>query len=243
MKRVKDMVEIDRKLWISDREWYNHRASLNARMLAWRVEEPAEKLQSETAAALLRMDPTSKLLTDSENTEMQRCYQIAIYFVTYLHGINFNTSAPRVRSSLATLRGKLSQMNLYFISTVCKCTLFNILLAGAMASRGHWERGWFIKHIATQYPRVCYMDDVYAMLVEFIDPFGVVFSVLEEIWEDVLKFRSAMSMQAGHMDLYRGSIVRPVEQNRPITYSPDLSKPTDIVEGKELTVEIGEEFY
>lgn len=39
------------------------------------------------------------------------------------------------------------------------------------------------------------MGDVYAMLVEFIDPFGIVFSVLEEVWEDVLKFRSALSIR------------------------------------------------
>ena len=243
-KRLEQVIEIDRKLWTSDREWYNHRASLSARMLAWRVEEPAEKLQPETAAALLRMDPSSKLLNALETTEMQRCYQIAIYFVMYLHAINFNTAAPRVRSSIVTLQEKLSKMDLNLISSVCKCTLFNIFLAGAMATRGHWERGWFIRHLAIRFPDVQYMDDVYSMLVEFIDPFGIVFSVLEEIWEDVLKFRSALSIQSqtGHMDLYRGDIVRPVEQNRPITYSPDLSKPTDIVEKKEVTIEIGEEF-
>lgn len=161
---------------------------------------------------------------------MQRCYQIALYFSISLNHISFNTAAPEIRTNLTILRSKLFNMDLVLMSQLCHCTLFNILLHGAMAGRGHWERGWFIKLLATLYEDARYVDDVYNLLVEFIDPFGIVFSVIEEIWEDVLKFRASQSTLVGKMDLYQGAVVRPVEQNRPITYSPNLTTPTEIID-------------
>jgi hypothetical protein len=233
--RIKQVVEIDRRLWTSDQAWFGHQASLAGRLLAWRSEAPGELLQKESAASLARLDPGSSVLDHEVMVEMQRCYQIAIYFSVYLNHINFNPSNLEVRSSLTSLLSKLRKMDLVVVSKVCHCALFNILLHGAIASRGRRERSWFVRHMATLYEEAHYMDDVYNMLVQFIDPFGLVFSVIEEIWEDVLQFRASTSTQTQtrKMQLYQRDVVRPIEHDRPVTYSPDLTNPTEIVEASD----------
>ncbi|KIW15316.1 hypothetical protein PV08_05361 [Exophiala spinifera] len=197
-------IEIGRAAWSSEREWQNHRAIVSARLLAWRVEEPGDKLQSETGSTILRLDLSSKLLASRESTEIQRCFQMAVFLIMYLHNIDFNTKAPRVRSSLTMLRKKLAEIGLCHIRKTCTYTLFIVLLAGAMTTRGCPERSWFIERLAALYLEVRCMDDVHKMLVEFIDPLSLIISVLREVWEEVVDFRSVTLVQSREMDLIMG---------------------------------------
>ena len=90
-------------------------------------------------------------LGQSQFTELQYCYQIALYLTTYLNAISFNTDCVDVRATLHVLHLKLSHMDLKSVSKLCRRTLFNILLYVAMASRSHLERAWFLQLLPDVY--------------------------------------------------------------------------------------------
>ena len=74
------------------------------------------------------------------------------------------------------------------------------------------------------------MDDVFATVERCVDPFNICWNVIEEVWEEVLEWRMPWR-RARKADLYRSDVVRPVEQNRPISYEPDLKAERSVVEG------------
>jgi hypothetical protein len=228
--RSREVVEIDRRFWKSEKEWYSHRAALAGRMLAWRAESPSALLQPESAAALARMDPNSTYISESESLEMQRCYQIAIFFWMYLNGISFNTSALIIRSNLLEMQYRLSNMDLASMSVICYTTLFNVLLAGTNAARGHPERRWFVARIVQYYPGVQDLDTAYHLLAEFYDSLSINFRVVEDIWDDIENARSAALLDWKHASSYGRQIVRPIKHFRPTSYTPDLSKPIRVLE-------------
>jgi hypothetical protein len=228
--RFREVVELDRKLWTCDREWYSHRAHLAGRILAWRAESPSAILLPDSAAALARMDPQSSVLCDLENLEMQRCYQIALFFWMHLNAISFNTSALIIRSNLLELQYRLSNMDMKVMSAICRTTLFNILLAGTNAARGHPERQWFVKQIVTHYSDVRNLDSLYQLLAAFFDPLCVRFSFIEETWSDIVKARMSSRSRCNNIDLYDTRMVTPVKHYRPTGYSPSLTRPTAILE-------------
>jgi hypothetical protein len=227
----KEVVEIDRKFWRSDREWYSHRAGLAGRTLAWRAESPSSSLLPESAAAIARMDPNSKLLGKPEHLEIQRCYQIALFFWKYLNCISFNTSALIIRSNLLELQYRLSNMDLPVTSTACYTTLFNILVAGSEASRCKPERTWFVRQIVWLYPDVKQLNTMWQMLAEFFDPLAVDFRYVEEVWEDVVAARAGPGRVA---NTQVKEMVKPIEHFRPTSYAPDLSKPLPVFEVREV---------
>ena len=230
--RTEEVVEIDRKFWRSDREWYSHRACLASRILAWRAESPSSSLLPETAAAIARMDPDSNiLLEEPEHLEIQRCYQIAIFFWMYLNCISFNTSALIIRSNLLELQYRLSNMDLLTMSTVCYTTLFNILLAGANGARSKPERVWFIKQIIWLYPDIQHLDTVWQLLAEFYDPLSLNFKFIEEVWDDIVAVRAATTSSTTNKDK---QLVKPIKHFRPTSYAPDLSKPLPVFELQDL---------
>jgi hypothetical protein len=224
----KEVVEIDRKFWRSDREWYSHRAALAGRMLAWRAESPSSSLLPESAAAIARMDPDSTLLGEVEHLEMQRCYQIALFFWGYLNCISFNTSALIVRSNLLELQYRLSNMDLPTMSTICYTTFFNILLAGSQAARSKPERTWFIRQIVWLYPDIQYLDTVWQLLAEFFDPLSLNFRFVEEVWEDIVAARGGDTAKSA--DNEDKQVVKPIKHFRPTSYAPDLTKPLPVFE-------------
>ncbi|KIW92880.1 uncharacterized protein Z519_06729 [Cladophialophora bantiana CBS 173.52] len=226
--RRKEVVEIDRKFWRSDREWYSHRAHLAGRMLAWRPESPSSSLMPESATAISRMDPEScRFLGEPEHVEMQRCYQIALFFWMYLNCISFNTSALIVRSNLLELQYRLSNMDLPTMSSTCHTTLFNVLLAGTMASRNQPERRWFVQQIVWLYPDIQHLDTVWQLLAEFFDPLSINFNFIQEMWEDIVAARRTTTKSTSCPDK---QLVKPIKHFRPTSYSPDLTKPLPVIE-------------
>ncbi|KIX99305.1 uncharacterized protein Z520_04881 [Fonsecaea multimorphosa CBS 102226] len=224
----KEMIEIDRKFWKSDREWYSHRAHLAGRMLAWRPESPSSSILPESATAIARMDPDSRrFLGESEHLEMQRCYQIALFFWMYLNCISFNTSALIVRSNLLELQYRLSNMDLPTMSSICHTTLFNILLAGMVASRNQPERWWFVEQIVWLYPTIQHLDTVWQLLAEFFDSLSINFRFIQEIWEDIAAARRTLVKSTSPTD---GQLVNPIMHFRPTSYSPDLTRPLPVLE-------------
>ena len=172
-----------------ERDWHNREAMLVGRLLVWNPMPPSADVRDDTLPAILRMDPICEPLDEVLIVELCRCYQIALYLTVYLNGVNFNSSAPNVRANLLELYGRLSSIDLVPIVSQWNCTFFNILLVGAMASRGFAERVWFVRLLAHWYTEVLYLDDIWKLLAQFVDPFLIVTTLLEEIWYDVLLVR------------------------------------------------------
>ena len=225
---AKEVIEIDRKFWRSDREWYSHRAGLAGRTLAWRAESPSSSLLPESAAAIARMDPNSESLGEPEHLEIQRCYQIALFFCKYLNCISFNTSALIIRSNLLELQYRLSSMDLITMRSTCYTTLFNVLLAGSKAARCKVERPWFIRQLVWLYPDVKHLDTVWQLFAEFFDPLAVNFRFIEEVWEDIVVARGGFFRSTGQDTLRQ--FVKPIMHFRPTSYAPDLSKPLPVLQ-------------
>ncbi|KEF62263.1 uncharacterized protein A1O9_00235 [Exophiala aquamarina CBS 119918] len=228
--RVREVVKLDRKLWTSDREWYTFCAATEARTLTWRADSPSGQLIPVTAPAITRMDQSSQYLPDNDLLEIQRCYQIALFLSIYLNNISFNTAATRVRSNVLEMKSRLSQMDISVTTCLCQCTMFNLLMIGAMATRGFLERDWFIRNIATHYIDVVRIDHVYRLLAEFIDPLHIVYNAVEDTWEEVIKFRSSFSVGPQPWDIPSPDDIYEIENLRPMNYSPDLSKPIELIE-------------
>ncbi|OAP57752.1 hypothetical protein AYL99_08490 [Fonsecaea erecta] len=223
-----EVIEVDRKFWRSDREWYSHRAHLAGRLLAWRPESPSASLLPESASAIARMDRGSaRFLGEPEHLEMQRCYQIALFFWMYLNCISFNTAALIVRSNLLELQYRLSNMDLLTMSSIYHTTLFNIFLAGTTASQNQPERSWFVQHIVWLYPDVQHLDTVWQLLAEFFDPLAINFRFIQETWEDVVAARGT-GPRSGCTTGWQ--LVKPIKHFRPTSYSPDLTRPLPVVE-------------
>lgn len=229
---VKEVVEVDRSYWRSDREWYSHRAALAGRMLTWRPESPSSTLLPESAAAIARMDPESvRFLSEREHREMQRCYQMALFFWMYLNCISFNTASLIIRSNLLELQYRLSNMDLPTMSRVCHTTLFNVLLSGMTAARCKPERQWFTEQIVSLYPNIQHLDTVWQLLAEFYDPLSVNFMLIEEVWEDIAAARATTKSSTR---IQGKESVNPIKHFRPTSYSPDLTKPLPVFELQDL---------
>ena len=161
-------MDIDRKHWPENGEWERVQSHFEGRMLLWN--DCSKKIQPETSAAVARLG--------GEGLEV--CYQIALYLITYLNGISFNTGIVRLHlwDLYARLQGKLVKSTM----------LFNILLIGALASRGFVERVWFVEKLAEFDIR--YMDEVWDLLSNFTDTWGMRISLIKDIWEEVLEKRA-----------------------------------------------------
>lgn len=228
--RVREVVKLDRKLWTCDREWHTFCAAIWARTLTWRADSPSGQLIPVTAPAIARMDASSQYLENNDLLEIQRCYQIALFLSIYLNNISFNTAASRVRSNVLEMKSRLSALDLHTMACLCRCTLFNLLMVGAMATRAFIERHWYIQCIATHFADVIRIDHVYRLLAEFIDPLHIVYNAVEDAWDDVIKFRSAFPEDPEAWDFPTPDEVYEIENLRPMNYSPDLSKPIDLIE-------------
>jgi hypothetical protein len=240
--RVREVVKLDRRLWTVDREWYTFCAAIWARTLTWRADSPSGQLIPVTAPAISRMDASSQYLENNDLLEIQRCYQIALFLSIYLNNISFNTAATRVRSNVLEMKSRLSALDLYAMACLCRCTLFNLLMVGAMATRTFIERGWFIRSIATHYTDVIRIDHVYRLLAEFIDPLHIVYNAVEDAWDDVIKFRSAFPVDTQAWDVPTPDEVYEIENLRPMNYSPDLSKPVDLIEVDDPELDLKQDF-
>jgi hypothetical protein len=228
-----ELVEIDRKFWKSDQEWYSHRAGLAGRLLCWRAEMPSELILPETPSQIARMDTGSTMMLDrAASLDLQRCYQIALFFWQYLSCISFNTAAPTIRTNLLELQYRLSTMDLHTIKAVNPTTLFGILVAGAHASHSRIERPWFIEQIVQLYPDVQSLDTVWHMHAKFFDPLSSNFKFIEEIWQEVVLARLADCKSA--FQVVSEQFVRPIQHSRPTSYTPDMSRPMPVVELREI---------
>lgn len=188
------------------------------------------------------MDASSQYLPDHDLLEIQRCYQIALFLSFYLNNISFNTAATRVRSNALELKSRLSALDISIAACLCHCTMFNLLMGGAMATRGFRERDWFIRSIATQYTDVVRIDHVYRLLAEFIDPLHIVYNAVEDTWEDVVRFRSTFSVGPQAWDDLGADDLYEIENLRPMNYSPDLSKPIDLIEVEDPDLDLRQGF-
>jgi len=188
------------------------------------------------------MDSSSQYLPDNDLLEIQRCYQIALFLSIYLNNISFNTAATRVRSNVLEMKSKLSRMDLSVLTCLCHTTMFNLLMVGAMATRGFLERDWFICNVATHYTDVVRMDHVYRLLAEFIDPLHIVYNAVEDTWEDVTKFRTTFAVGPQPWDVPSPDDVYEIENLRPMNYSPDLSKPIELIEVEDSGLDLEQGF-
>jgi hypothetical protein len=241
VKQLSHVVELDRSLWPSDKVWHAHRGMMAGRVLAWRDGEPQEPLLERTASALIRMDPNIEALGTEAFVEMQRCAQVAQFLHVQLNGINFNTSLPRVRRSVEVLIEKLGHLDLHSAAAICPHTLFNVLLAGAIASRGRIERYWYVGVLSELFPNIIFMDDVMESVAWFIDVFTLITKVLEETWTEVLNMR-AQSSPDGRCILWRKDLPYKRDALRPFSRSPNLARPRPVFETWKEATEVEAEF-
>ena len=235
------VVELERTLWKSDSVWHAHRGMMDGRVLTWRDKEPSEALLERTEDAIVRLDPNAKALGSTNFTELMLCSQIALFFDIYLHSINCNTSMPRIRWNAQILMEKLESIDLDLATTLSPLTLFNILLSGAVACRGSARRPWFIKRTALLFPDVRFMDDIMTRLTAFIDPYTLMRSLLEEVLTEILDSRLGVTA-ASPRCLWRKDLPWKRVWERPMTKSPNLSKPRLRIQGKDEPVEVEPEF-
>ena len=228
---TRQFVRMDKGPDWRERDWHNREAMLTGRLLAWGAAPPSADVKDDTLPAMFRMDPDCEPFGEVQTIELCRCYQIALYLVFYLNGVQFNPSAPNVRSNLLELHKRLSGVDLVQIVSQWNRTLFNILLVGAMASRGFSERQWFIHLLADWYTELLYVDDIWELLAQFVDPFLIVTSMLEEIWYDVLLARFPKQAK-GPLKLYREATIRleDSDQGRPVNRSPNINAPPRVID-------------
>ena len=226
----RQFVKLERGPDWQERDWFSREAMLTGRLLVWNATPPGADVRDDSLPALLRMDPSSNSSDEVEVTELCRCYQIALYLTTYLNGINFDPTSPDVRSNLLELHQRLLQMELVSVVSHWNCTLFNLLLVGAMASRGFSERDWFVRLLADWYREVRYVDDVWKLVAQFVDPFLIVTSMLEEIWHEVLGKRFP-KQDRRLLKVYKKDVVilSGSDQGRPFTRSPNLNAPQRVI--------------
>ncbi len=234
--RFKMMVEIDRKCWQSDRDWHRHHMSLGGRLFTLRADRPWEHLQKDSADAIARIDPQSTLLTEGQFIEIQYCHQIALYLSHYLNAICYDTGTSEIRTALQLLHSKLSYMNLESTRQYCNSTLFHVLLQGAMASRGHVERAWFVRMLSDFYPDVQSKDNIFDRLDEGFNTSVMVLSTVEEVWDDVLRLR-ATTLQSQYdsnetsSDDWKDAVLEALLQMQvPVFQEPDLTSPVETIE-------------
>ncbi len=101
-----------------------------------------------------------------------------------------------------------------------------------------------MRKIIELYPDVQLLDTVYQLLADFFDPLALNFNVLQDIWDDVVRVRGSFghgsATNSQENSLPSNKVVRPVKHYRPTTYTPDLKKPTvvlEIAEGEEDSLE------
>jgi hypothetical protein len=228
---INHLVEIDKTNW-GEKIYWNHQASLNGRILTWRAganeegRRPGDWIQKECDVSVDRMDPGSREKLGEAYSDVVKCYQSALYFIHYLNAVSYSTSSDGVRSQVQDVKQKLEKYDPSWLRQAAPVTLFSVLMAGAMGSRGKLERPWFIEKLA-EFEQMQYMDDVLDNMEKCFDPFGICWTVLEEIWEEVLDWRLKRWSWcrvgiSRKIDLYKQNVVRPVEQDRPISYEPDL---------------------
>jgi hypothetical protein len=224
-KQLAYVVELDRTLWKSDKVWHAHRGMMAGRVLTWREGEPADSLLARTESALLRIDPNIESLGQDALKEMQRCSQIALFFHVQLNSISFNPSMLRIRRNLEALNRKLRAIDLQHAASVCPITLFNILVAAAVASRGYVERVQYVRTMSRLFPKKLFMDDVMEDVSYFIDPYTLIIRLIEEVWAEVLDTRSGANEKCRSHVLWRKDLPWHKDKGRPLTRSPNLSKP------------------
>lgn len=234
--RLRMMVEMDRKYWQSDRDWYRHQASMAGRLLTLRADRPWEHLQTNSVDTITRIDPQSKLLTEAQLTEMQYCHQIALYLSHYLNAISYNTDVSEICEAVQLLQSKLSHVTLKSARRFCNSTLLHLLLCGAMASRGHPQRAWFVRLLSNVYPEVQSMRSFLDRLDEATDTSAMVLQTVEEIWDDVLRLR-VKTLQSrppyredSHGDQEGAFQMGTVHTQAPVFETSDLKNSVEVVE-------------
>ena len=107
----------------------------------------------------------------------------------------------------------------------------NILLVGAMASRGFSERHWFVHLLADWYTELLHVRRYLGLLAQFVDPFLIGTSMLEEIWYDVLLARFPKQAK-GPLKLYGEAAIRleDSDQGRPLNRSPNIDAPPRVID-------------
>lgn len=241
-QQLAHVVELDPALWPSDQVWHAHRGMMAGRVLSWRESEPADSILERTEAALLRNDPNIGALGPRGFLEMQRCSQIALFFGISLHGINFNTSAPRIRRNVEVLTAKLANIDLQLAASVGTVTLFNVMLAGAIACRGYARRTWYVRVISRLFPDIQFMDDVLGYVAKFIDVYTLIKKLIEEVWIEVLDSRLPATSPKRCHTLWRKDLPWKRVRDRPLTRSPNLLRPIMRVEGRDGPAEVEPEF-
>jgi hypothetical protein len=85
--------------------------------------------------------------------------------------------------------------------------------------------------LADWYLEVRYLDDVWELMAQFVDPFVIVPNILEEIWHDVLATRFPKNSKT-KLKLYRKDVIKleDADQGRPFTRSPKIDGPRKIVD-------------
>ncbi len=233
------VIEIDRKDW-DDKKYWSHLAPLNGRVIAWRVNalragndevgrREGDWIQRDCEAALEVMDPGCRgTLHEADWTDVVDCYQIALYVAHYLNSVSYNTGKDGVREQVLELKRRLDPLDLGKIYATLPTTIFYILLAGAMGSRGRLERPWFVRALAELYERdLPSMNDVLVMVERCVDPRGMCWRVIEEIWEEVVERRlerlgvGKSELGAPRMDLYKTNVTTLLQQKHPSRYKMD----------------------
>jgi hypothetical protein len=219
------VVEIDRRDWDDGRYW-SHLAPLNGRAIAWRSDtlmadgeeanrRPGDWIRRDCEAALEIMDPRCRGALREAGWEQLviDCFQLALHIGHYLNSVSFDTGDDGVRRQLLRMKRRLNEMDLEKLSVMARTTLFYVLLVGAKGSRGRLERPWFVQHLAVLYEGdMRSINDVLAMVKRCVDPSGVCWPLVKEIWHEVVE-RRAEVFGSCHLDLDTFSLEVPTWVN------------------------------
>jgi hypothetical protein len=183
------VVVVRKPRFLSDHQRHTRETLITGRYVVWDEGPPSNVILPSTATALRRMDIGLDCLEWSLITELCRCYQLMLFLICFINGISFDSSHSRVRSTLLELHSRMLRMDTTYLYATVPCTLFNLALVGALASRGQPERAWCVQCIGDQFVEIQSVNDMKAWMRPFVEPSIVLGGVIDEVWSDVLIYR------------------------------------------------------
>lgn len=212
-------IEPDRSQWTDQREWTKFAGMLYGRSLTWNANALNALPTHEAQQIVQRLEPSSRQLPPNVLCAVTRHYQLSLFLWSYLAGINYDPSLPKIKLHTSELEEYLRSANTSLLERFVPRILFFLCFCGVYGSRGQPVRPWFIQRLSSTTIQVDTMRDLWAEFENFTDPAHSMPVLLEEILHEM-----------GKKDIYSGGCYRRWYGLSPIDHDPDLQAPLRIAQ-------------